>query len=67
MAGIYGFSVFEYIPPETHRKPVQKQPPKLKSMGCNICNNCFKCPFTDDCKANDNGIVKEQLSLPLDI
>jgi hypothetical protein len=62
MAGIEGFTVFEYVPPMTHHKPVQKQPQKLKYMGCNICTNCFNCPFEDGCHANDKGICTEQLS-----
>jgi hypothetical protein len=61
MAKIDGFSVFEYIPPAPHHKPVVKQPPKLKYMGCNICSDCFKCPFTDDCHADSKGVVNLQL------
>lgn len=67
MAGIYGFSVFEYIPPAPPRKPVVKTPPKLKYNGCNICKSCFDCPFSDDCHADSKGVVKQQLDLPLDI
>lgn len=67
MAGIYGFTVFEYTPPQIHRKPVSKTPPKLKYDGCNICKSCFDCPFEDDCHADSKGIVKQQLDLPLDI
>jgi hypothetical protein len=67
MAKIDGFSVFEYIPPAPPRKPVSKTPPKLKYMGCNICTNCFNCPFEDGCHANYKGIVKQQLDLSLDI